>query len=716
MNRTFMRPKPFLSKRSFIKSTKLAIATAVFFLSGSLLVPAGWTQRLLMIDKNMMPWQTLVEHARPWIEAGCRVEYRQYAPFLLRRDLDIYDLIWIRGGRMPLFSSAFLSREDVDLLKTFVQQGKAVILVYPIHRNEAGAYDRRAINQFLREIQANIQIGSVPLTDSLHQYLTLTGHGQYGVPAPGLALSEKQRVAIGRAAPLKILKDARAEVLAFSFPGAFFRKKKIAYRASYPLMAVVLAGSAPILILPEPATQVQAQGDDASFYPILQPAAADTSRRFTAAVARRFLQIARNPDALKITPSPIFSAIPTHAQAELWSFAANTAVTRRKPYPVKTTALSREHLLDAEMIALRESVYLDRLRAAGFFRRFFKHGLRILVQNPGPPPKTPAAKATGAAAEQLLAFLQQAGLSFCVSHVQMKGQPERLASNWKSLLQATGRTRMRALWLPGFSLDALPEDRPPALGIRGQSAAIPTPFDRRFWWKDLISPAIRLAGALYRFQPFSPGLALDVDFYRRNAPPHFNMGHDFSEAAFIFFLAANRGLLSEQEIRRAQALPPQNRFAFLAQNGWLPLYYATLEAEIEKMARTLRREVEAVAPNRVWVVQSRGLPNQWFLRGLLRGLSQPDQPVILLSHEPMVQPYLTWLQKEDIYLLHGLAIYPARYRKNELSALLKLARTHHHGYWLAMASGFFSRDRIPLPDGERSLADFARLLKRSASK
>ncbi len=714
-----MRPKPFLRKGSFIQSTKLPMVAAVFFLSGMLLVPAGWTQRLLMIDKNMMPWQTLVEHARPWIEAGCRVEYRQYAPFLVRRDIELYDLIWIRGGRLPLFSSAFLSREDVDLLKAFVQQGKAVILVYPIHRNEAGAYDRRAMNQFLREIQANIQIGSIPLTDSLHQYLTLTGHGQFGVPAPGLALSEKQRVAIGRAAPLKILKNARAEVMAFSFPGAFFRKKKIDYRAGYPLMAVVLAGSAPVLILPEPATQIEAQGGHASFYPILQPAAADTSRRFMAAVARRFLQIAHNPDVMKITPSPIFSAIPTHAQAELWSFAANTAVPRQKPYPAKTIALSRQHLLDAEMIALRESVYLDRLRAAGFFRRFLKHGLRILVQNPGPPPETPAAEANGGAAaatKRLLAFMQQAGLSLCVSHVQVKGRPERIASDWKSLLQAAGRTGMRALWLPGFSLDALPEDRPSAIGIRGQSAAIPTPFDHRFWWPGLISPARRLAGQLYRFQPFSPGLAVDVDFYRRSAPPHFSMGHDFSDAAFIFFLAANRGLLSEQDLQQAQALPSQDRFAFLAQNGWLPLYYATLEAEIEKMARTLRREVEAVAPNRLWVMQSRGLPNQWFLRGLLRGLSQPDQPVILLSHEPLVQPYLTWLQEEDIYLLHGMAIYPARYRQRDLPALLTLARTHHHGYWLAMASGFFSTDRIPLPDGERSLSEFARLLKRSASK
>ena len=708
--RTFRFIPPF----SFLKAAAalLGLAAAAWF------APPAFPQRLLMLDKNMLPWQSLVEHARPWIEAGCRVEYRPYDPFLVEQDLETYDLIWIRGGRMPLFSSAFLSREDVDLLKRFVQQGKAVILVYPIHANAAGAYDRQAMNQFLREIQANIQIGGTPLTDSLHQYQTLTGTGLFAVPGASLRQSTKHRVPIGQIAPLKILKDARAEVLAFSYSTAFFRKKHIAYRADYPLIAVVQAGNAFILILPESASQIHAQGDHANYYPILTPAAADSARDFLHTVVQRFLDLTRNRNALKITPSPVLSAIPTRTQTELRTMVSRKAIPQRQPYPVKTIMLTRSHLLDPEMIALRESVTMERLRTAGFFQRYFKNGLRILVDQsiPVSEPSAEADNAITSVMKAMFTLMKEADISLLVSRVQRQGRPTVRIGEWKPLLQAARDASMRGVWLPAFSLDALPDTLSPVLGVSGQTIAVPTPFDRLFWWQGLIKPATYLTERLYRLQPISPGLAVDVGFYRRKAPPHFSMGHDFSDAAFEFFLAANRGVLSESDIQEARALPAGERFAFLVKQGWLPLYYATLELEIEKMARSLRRQVDAVAPNRLWLVQSRNLPNRWFLRGLLRGLSDPEQPVILLTHEPLMQPYLTWLQEEEIYLLHGLAIYPARFRKSDFNTLLKFARRHHHGFWLAMDSQLLRTDRFPLRDGEISFADLARLLNASAAQ
>ncbi|RMD92396.1 MAG: hypothetical protein D6814_16920, partial [Calditrichaeota bacterium] len=125
-----------------------------------LLAPRAFPQtaspRLLILDKAMSPWQRIVRVARPWLEAGCIVEYRRYHPYLVREDGKNYDLIQILGGRQPFLPDAKLTREDLDLLKQFHTEGKGIILSYPLAPGQEGQYDRQAMNQFLREIKANV--------------------------------------------------------------------------------------------------------------------------------------------------------------------------------------------------------------------------------------------------------------------------------------------------------------------------------------------------------------------------------------------------------------------------------------------------------------------------------------------------------------------------------------------------------------------------------
>ena len=59
------------------------------------------SERVLLLDKNMNNRQLASAGARPWIAAGCTVEYRQYLPYLINSDVEKYDVLILLSGSSP---------------------------------------------------------------------------------------------------------------------------------------------------------------------------------------------------------------------------------------------------------------------------------------------------------------------------------------------------------------------------------------------------------------------------------------------------------------------------------------------------------------------------------------------------------------------------------------------------------------------------------------
>lgn len=153
----------------------------------------------------------------------------------------------------------------------------------------------------------------------------------------------------------------------------------------------------------------------------------------------------------------------------------------------------------------------------------------------------------------------------------------------------------------------------------------------------------------------------------------------------------------------------------MARNGLLPLYYETLTDEAERFGRTLRRRVEAIAPGIVWVVYMQTMPNSWYTLGLLRGLSRPENPVILLTFEPTSRQYLAWLRDQDIYALHALAISPWQFQLADLAALVRWSEEQHQGFWLSSVEAVLSPEGVRTKDGEVTSTAIAKALTRAAT-
>ena len=659
----------------------LAFCIALLALSAN----AKGADRVLMLDKNMRAWQLVVPTADPWIRAGCEVDYRRFHPFLVETDVQNYDVLIVLGGRMPLLPSPRLTREDLDLLQQFLAAGKGVVLGFPLQASSDGAYDRQAMNQFLREIRANVQIGDLVIRDGTHRYSALLGQFVALRRHPRWQFATAERLTLGDSAPLKVLQDARLEIIAESYSESHIRKNNLRYAGPFPAIAIVQARG-PVLLMPRAALGFGGPGLDRNPLPILQPGLADTTKAFLDAVVQRFLAVLHGA-ALQITPIAPNSVIPAQAMSRLAHIPVMASVPRAEPFPVETLRLNAlQRAARTEDAApeqwqnspvgkyLRDGIRAAKVRLAPVYR----NGERVSLGK------------TTAELQPLADFVKQAHLNllWVVPNLQAMTDSLGYAVAERAEVQQSWQNSVPAMNASGAALFAgidysdFRQAPGQTVGLHGEAQAIWPPFDRRFWWQGFVQPFAFAARDLSPQVDAMAGLVLDTEFHGFAPASHYLMGHDFSNRAFGFFLAASAGYLGREQLREARTLQPSARFTFLLRNGLLPLYYRTLSGETERFGRLLRREIEKVAPGRVWGVFLRQFPGDWYSMGLLRGLSRPDRPIILFTYEPVVQPYLQWLRREEIFALHAVALPLWQYPPEAIETLLDFATKEHDGFWV----------------------------------
>lgn len=698
---------------------KSRLLLLLFFLALQPLQGFAARPRVLLLDKNMSPWQMLVPSAQPWIASGCDVFYRQFHPYLVQDDLDNYDILVLLGGRTPLLPSARITREDVDLLKEFHARGKGLVLGYPYQPTGEGADDRAAFNQLLRELQSHIQIGEVPVEDQAHRYVTTTDQKVFVRRQAAWQFNHASRLALGPVLPLQIGEGARVEVVAEAYESATIRKEKTTIAGPFAA-GLISAGRAPVLLLSRHALGISGASLFPDNKPMLAQELADSTVAFVTAVCQRYLKVLSGAQ-LQLTPITPNSAIPTRAESRLPSLPAMPRVVQREPYPVEAKQLTRAHLPDNDLLTLSEHAYVERLDGTTA-EKLLREGVRMVngrlpALYSGKNMLSPAK--TTSQLDSLAAFLQQSGtnLFWGVANPQALTAPADYdEAARKSLLQLWRETAKKlqpspASWLLGVDFRDLRLPAGQTLGMDGIARDIWPPLDRRVWWQGFIKPLELSATFMAQHRASMGGILLDLEFYGNPALRTYLMGHDFSDATFNYFLVAADGFLDAELHAQAQSLPASARYTFLLRNGLLPLYYATLQDEAERFGRLLRRRIDAIAPNLLWGVYTHALPANWFVCGLLRGLSRPEQPVILLSLESQARRYLAWLREEEIYAVHAVAVSPWLYRPSDYPDLFAFIHREHHGYWLSSLELLLDAKGVVTADGPIGAGQLARVLR-----
>jgi len=308
---------------------------------------------------------------------------------------------------------------------------------------------------------------------------------------------------------------------------------------------------------------------------------------------------------------------------------------------------------------------------------------------------------TPQALDSLLTFVDIAALNALATVIPVGALVDTLGTRnvWRVTTARMQATSVR--WFPGVSLYALAtqsstferirarragrfgraemQDAGPADEVNRHGDLMPVVcgLDSLFW-RETFRPAQRTLARLGGARPdVITGVALDLD----SAATYYR-GSGFCDADFRVGLA---GLgLDSADLRSALTLPPAVRYDTLMERGWLERYFAALEAAVAERAVALRAELRRLHPDVRFAFHASEVPADWFSRGLMRGFSTRDAPVLLWLREPRVRELLRHYRERGIYGLAAVRLEPdhATFAPGEAARLRGLVFSEGAGFWL----------------------------------
>ena len=596
-------------------------------------------RRLLLVDLTLSDPIVVENTAAPWHQAGYRVEYRQYYPHLTRADLRRYRAIILLGGREPEAPSDALTIGDLAILNEWIRGRDGVVILGYTSGTGAGTLDRWVMNRWLSSQGAGIAIGTEVLETAASPIL----HS---------ALDNSNLAAFAGGLNHALLLRDRSQALARAPAGALVAASRVedglVVVVSRSLLASAGADARTNQYLLELARWTRRPGEWAHVREATRPTP---------------LRLASAPQPVVVHPPPLRAP----------EGAGPTAL----PVPPR----SRPGTGGAD----DESV-----DAPGWIAR---QGMRVLWS-----------RFTPQSLDSLLAFVDIAALNALATVVPVGAIADTLAMRniWRVTAERMQVTSVR--WFPSVSLSALASQSStierirarragrlertaaPQLGVadevnrHGELMPVACGLDSLFW-RETFRPALRTLARLGGARPdVITGVALDLDnaatFYR---------GGGFCDADFRIGLA---GLgLDSADLSSALGLPPAVRYDTLLERGWLERYFSALEAAVAARALALRGELGRLHPDIRIAFHASEVPADWFSRGLMRGFSTRDAPVLLWLREGRVRGLLRHYREREIYGLTAVRLEPDRttFAPAAASRLRYLVFSEGSGFWLDAA-------------------------------
>lgn len=598
-------------------------------------------RRLLLVDLTLADPLTVENTAAPWYEAGYRVEYRQFYPHLTRADLQRYRAVILLGGREPEAPSDALTIGDLAILGEWIRgRDGVVILGYTGNargpsaagRREAGTLDRWVMNRWLASQGAGIAIGTelieAPASPVLHSALDNAGFAPFQAGSSH-ALQVRDR------------SQTLARAPASALVAASLVHDGLVVVASRSLLGSARADARTREFLVELARWTRRPAEWAHVRAATRPVP---------------LQLANAPQGVAVHPPPL------------------------RP-PEGAAPITLPHVV-APVADPNDTVEVPAWIA--------RQGMRVLWS-----------RFTPQALDSLLGFVDIAALNALATVIPVGALADTLAMRniWRVTAERMQATSVR--WFPGVSLYALASQSSTFERIRARRAGrlgraetqeagpadevnrhgdlmpVACGLDSLFW-RETFRPAqrtlARLGGAR---ADVITGVALDLD----SAATYYR-GGGFCDADFRIGLA---GLgLDSADLSSALTIPPTVRYDTLLERGWLERYFSALEAAVAERAVTLQGELRRLHPEVRFAFHASEVPADWFSRGLMRGFSTPDAPVLLWLRERRVRALLRHYREREIYALAAVGLEPDRatFAAGEAGRLRTLVFSEGAGFWL----------------------------------
>jgi hypothetical protein len=230
----------------------------------------------------------------------------------------------------------------------------------------------------------------------------------------------------------------------------------------------------------------------------------------------------------------------------------------------------------------------------------------------------------------------------------------------------------------------------------------PCPLDAGYWSTSIAERFEQLAAISKRTS--ISGLLFDTEMYGGD----FSIYTDFCfcDICWKEFIQTTSFFLSGKDLA-VYNLAPDKRFTYLRQHRLLQQYADYQEKQIEAILSRIEQQIHSINPD-LWL-GFLGYRNNWFYRGLIRGLGIPTRPVLVFSESSYIQGYTPYITQErmDIRQLrqteashtpepsqHPIARYipglwQGRFFPEDIPSQLYHLATHTDGYWIFSADSLW---------------------------
>lgn len=565
-------------------------------------------RRLLLLDETSTQPAELDATARPWRDAGYRVEYRRYYPHLTRADLERYRVVMILGGRGPNTTAEALDVGDLSILTEWTLRGGVVVLGYPPN-GDGGigpAFDRWLMNRWLAWSGAGITIGNVALRGT-------EGAGSVPQVQPVLTsgLRETGYLPFPAGANNVLLVDDDAQILARAVgavPGDG-RGGSANGPSGAPIAAACRAANGLIVVVSRSALGAVRQEDTLN---------RSGTRAFLVALAR----FTRRPAEWARIP-------PSGRRSPLRLGGGPLPVAARSPRASPPAGVTVERLAQQTPLQLATTTTVPTWVP--------RQGLRALVADFPALAPTRGPMARLAALDSLASLLDVGAFNVLLTNAHVAPLVDSVAGGrWE-------RDALRAAWqqvasrLQATSVRWIPLVAPRDLAPRGDSVAVEScPLDAALW-SNLVSGVRGLARFAASHRELMPAVGLSLDETTRNwsSPP-------FCDAAWQAGLAAlvQDSTLSRERSARLKDVVPVARYDSLLDGGLLAAYDSAVAGVVVRRAAALRADLRRARRDLLFAIVLDRSPDDWFTLSLIQGISDSAGPALVLSTDPRARARL----------------------------------------------------------------------------
>jgi hypothetical protein len=233
-------------------------------------------------------------------------------------------------------------------------------------------------------------------------------------------------------------------------------------------------------------------------------------------------------------------------------------------------------------------------------------------------------------------------------------------------------------------------------------ASTPCPLDATYW---SISIAERLEQLAYLSKSTTLFAALfDTEMY--GAELSIYRDPCFCDVCWQEFVQS--GALKDQT---AYTLKKEERFPYLTRRNLLERYADVQEYRLQGIVSRIEQHIHSINPD--LQLGFLAYNNNWFYRGLIRGLGTAANPALVFSETSYVRGYTPYVDQERVFIEEDTrspghtertappiacyipGIWLGRFYPDELSSQLYHIAAHSNGYWLFTASSLWMEGEKP---------------------